>query len=110
MLEPNQYIVLQLAPPRQAEELLQELRRVLPSGDRCSVSRKAGFDNIGVLEIVIYVSSLRVASKVAEIVVAWMKQKSSRSVTVNGVDIVGYSAHDVAKILGLARRSSKHEP
>jgi hypothetical protein len=84
------------------------LRSESESPADCSASARAGFDGNTVLEVILCISSSKFASKVADLIIEWMKVKAKRTVKINGQQFTGYTASEIVTILASSRRSIGH--
>jgi hypothetical protein len=93
-------IVITVGQSNEADEIYELIKLEVPAGS-IHLSSSRGFDGTVGNDIVIFASIVApvVINRIADVLVSFINSKVNRRVSVNGVDIKGYSADDAAKLL-----------
>jgi hypothetical protein len=96
-------IIMTAMPQIETNQLIEQLQTINVSGETNS-GQSVGFDGTEVTEIILTLGSTVIVPSIAQVLVAWMKVKENRSISIGNIKINGYSSEEVIKIIREASR------
>ena len=102
--------ILQVFPVDEAPHLASLIRSVCSEADKCEETRVSGFEGNQLADIILALGSSGVVLAVARVLTAWLDERKNRTVKLNGKELRGYSAKEVANILRASKITSRKSP